>query len=67
MDEIISITGLARIMYTNILRYRWIPIEYIGLLFALSNYEREGEYPHDQATEMSTNTGEIKYIDIFQI
>ena len=67
LDEIISVTGLARIMYTNILKYKWIPIQYIAMLFALSNYEREGEYPHDQATELTTQTGDIKYIDIFQI
>ena len=67
LDEIISVTGLARIMYTSIFKYKWIPIQYIAMLFALSNYEREGEYPHDQATELTTQTGDIKYIDIFQI
>ena len=52
MEEVIRVSGLARILFTSTVRLDWIHPLCKAYWYTLSQAEREGEYPHSAETRI---------------
>ena len=64
MELVVSVSGLARVLFTSLVRFPWIHVAYKALLFALAASEREAEYPHEMAFSLPTEEG-MRTISLF--
>jgi len=59
MENIREVTGLARILFTTLVNYDWIPLNYKAFLFCCADDPCDTEYPHEVSTEAEEGDGEL--------
>jgi len=54
MEEVAGVSGLARSLFTSVVRLKWIHPLYKAYLYALAWPEKEREFPHRDQVTLST-------------
>ena len=62
-DEVVEISGLARILLNQLVNFQWVPLVYLQFLFAVAFSFREAELPHGDQSELPCGS----HIHLFRV
>ena len=62
-DEVVEISGLARILLNQLVNYPWVPLVYLQFLYSVAFSFREAELPHNDQVELPCG----RHIHLFRV